>query len=929
MILRELHAEGFMRFERLELTDLPAGVIGLAGENEAGKTTVGEAIAFALFGRTIRTEGTDPTQAIHWERDECRTRVDVELPGRGVHRIERLVARTGEFEARLTGPDGALLAEGPRAVAEALQGLLGLDFSAFRYSFYVAQHELDLLQRDGRDNARRIVCDMLGITTVERARAALEREQEEGRERASTLERDLTVAQALHTEALPAREEAAQVEDELAAARFRQAEALTAEQRARLDREQAERAVTAERERAAALTRVETSLVAAAERQLLLGALRRLEALAEQAGAHVGRVEEAARQQDAPRAAARQALDQAQAIDRAAQALTALVGARRDQLAREVAPETGPDALPVRLEREAAVAARERRTAGWRLFLGVFALLWAAGAGGLAAATRLPAEQPALTFPPRPLALPGGQALTLTPELATAPLGALGVGLAALGVWSLIVRAGAVRRAQAAEEEQARLQALDAQDRRELEACKAFAPGSLGASLGAMIKALEPVSAENVRQAVAALKQAAGPHLEGTAGPAELLADAQARVTKADGATREADGALADARRVEAGARQALAEVRETIKVAFPEGVPQAAPAAEAAAPADAAALEAEVHRAQALVVRARIELEALEHGRRAAPVGEATKALEGVLAEAFKAHAGDAAAARRRYEEQSGLSELLRARPAAPSVDDLRAVMRRERELLDDLLGDEATLRAALQQAEGAARRARDELVQAQMALDEARGRDERLGRQRRRLEELEAKVRQLREVLAPARRELAVRAEAIALLDGLAQALEARFGPALARYLEQVLPRLTGGRYRRVKVGPDLDVRVFSPDRGDFVRLVELSSGTADQVLLALRLGLARALVAARGLAGGHFLFLDEPLASADATREGAFLSLLRAFDDEFAQIFVTSSRGLAGAGGLEDGPFVRTLELTREARDLSGSTAAGASP
>ncbi|MCW8141392.1 MAG: hypothetical protein KIT58_21020, partial [Planctomycetota bacterium] len=120
---------------------------------------------------------------------------------------------------------------------------------------------------------------------------------------------------------------------------------------------------------------------------------------------------------------------------------------------------------------------------------------------------------------------------------------------------------------------------------------------------------------------------------------------------------------------------------------------------------------------------------------------------------------------------------------------------------------------------------------------------------------------------------------------------------------------------------------VRVFSPDRGDFVRLVELSSGTADQVLLALRLGLARALVAARGLAGGHFLFLDEPLASADATREGAFLSLLRAFDDEFAQIFVTSSRGLAGAGGLEDGPFVRTLELTREARALTTSTAAGA--
>ena len=99
--------------------------------------------------------------------------------------------------------------------------------------------------------------------------------------------------------------------------------------------------------------------------------------------------------------------------------------------------------------------------------------------------------------------------------------------------------------------------------------------------------------------------------------------------------------------------------------------------------------------------------------------------------------------------------------------------------------------------------------------------------------------------------------------------------------------------------------------PLEGDLVRLVDLSLGTADQVLLALRLGLARALVATRGIAGGHFLFLDEPLVSADAQREHAFLDLLRTFDDEFAQIFVTSPRAM------EDGPFVRHIELSREAR------------
>ena len=56
MIVRALRAEGFMRYELLELTELPSGVIALVGENEAGKSTIGEAIAFSLFGRTIRTD---------------------------------------------------------------------------------------------------------------------------------------------------------------------------------------------------------------------------------------------------------------------------------------------------------------------------------------------------------------------------------------------------------------------------------------------------------------------------------------------------------------------------------------------------------------------------------------------------------------------------------------------------------------------------------------------------------------------------------------------------------------------------------------------------------------------------------------------------------------------------------------------------------
>src|SRR5207247_334575 len=115
--------------------------------------------------------------------------------------------------------------------------------------------------------------------------------------------------------------------------------------------------------------------------------------------------------------------------------------------------------------------------------------------------------------------------------------------------------------------------------------------------------------------------------------------------------------------------------------------------------------------------------------------------------------------------------------------------------------------------------------------------------------------------------------------LLDESAQDLRRRLGPMLERYAAAVLPRLTKGRYRRVKVQDDLELRVSSPEKNDFVPLSDLSTGAADQLLLSLRLAVGSALVSAKGLADEkHFLFLDEPMASFDEPRARAFLEVLR---------------------------------------------------
>ena len=123
-------------------------------------------------------------------------------------------------------------------------------------------------------------------------------------------------------------------------------------------------------------------------------------------------------------------------------------------------------------------------------------------------------------------------------------------------------------------------------------------------------------------------------------------------------------------------------------------------------------------------------------------------------------------------------------------------------------------------------------------------------------------------------------------------AEALRSRFGPALARFLKPILPEVTRGRYSNVQVGPDLDVRVFSTEKNDFLDLDELSGGTLEQLLLAVRLGLSQALVQSRGSGGlgSQFLFLDEPFPASDRSRSARFGRILRDLG-AFSQVFVTS--------------------------------------
>jgi DNA repair exonuclease SbcCD ATPase subunit len=111
--------------------------------------------------------------------------------------------------------------------------------------------------------------------------------------------------------------------------------------------------------------------------------------------------------------------------------------------------------------------------------------------------------------------------------------------------------------------------------------------------------------------------------------------------------------------------------------------------------------------------------------------------------------------------------------------------------------------------------------------------------------------------------------------------------------RYLEQHMvgdiDRVTGGRYRRVAVDDKtLDLRLFAPEKGDWVDVVSLSQGTLDLVYLAARLGLVRLVTGDRRPP----LIFDDPFVTLDDARATRALDLLREISRDFQVIYLTTS-------------------------------------
>lgn len=152
---------------RVDFTD---GVTGIIGSNGSGKSTILEAIAWALYGAPA-VRGTNDT--IRSKAAEGGSKVNVSLQfelGGSVYKVARQLDGSGRSGSAVLEVDGRALRSGMSEVSDAVAKLLGMDYRAFFTSFFTGQKQLEFMAAlDGRARATAI-SKMLGYDRVTKAR---------------------------------------------------------------------------------------------------------------------------------------------------------------------------------------------------------------------------------------------------------------------------------------------------------------------------------------------------------------------------------------------------------------------------------------------------------------------------------------------------------------------------------------------------------------------------------------------------------------------------------------------------------------------------------------------------------------------------------------------------------------------------------------
>ena len=143
--------------------------------------------------------------------------------------------------------------------------------------------------------------------------------------------------------------------------------------------------------------------------------------------------------------------------------------------------------------------------------------------------------------------------------------------------------------------------------------------------------------------------------------------------------------------------------------------------------------------------------------------------------------------------------------------------------------------------------------------------------------------------EALAAAERRLRIYEDVLGTLNGAERATMKKAARFLEQRMARDIDRVTGGRYRRLKVDEGtLTFMVFSPETNDWLDVRRLSQGTLDQLYLCARLGIVRQVTQP----AEPPLVFDDPFITFDDERAKRAVALLKDIARDHQVIYLTTS-------------------------------------
>ena len=180
MILKRIKVENYRRFQSLEL-EFPENVIGIIGKNGAGKSSLLEAVGWALYGtRAARTDKLEIRSQFSGEASAAGVELEFVYGDREYRVVRRIkgknaVAEAAVYVSTATAPEAVQ----ERGVNEYIENLLKLDHRSFLASVFARQKELAALSGMQPEERRRTINRLIGIDAIDDSRERVRRDRNE------------------------------------------------------------------------------------------------------------------------------------------------------------------------------------------------------------------------------------------------------------------------------------------------------------------------------------------------------------------------------------------------------------------------------------------------------------------------------------------------------------------------------------------------------------------------------------------------------------------------------------------------------------------------------------------------------------------------------------------------------------------------------